>query len=362
LSQDSHDEYDLKWPRTLKRLKIDFDEKTHGIFLRKLIHQLSNLVSLKIYVANGLDTFPYGLIWEALIILSLLSLEKFQFYFTFNLPADVDRIIASFSTPFYLYKKRCFIRCDINTPATSACLYSLPFAFEHFSVHTHSFDKSITTLLNNNNNANKNMYKNVKTLTFNCICSKPHSTLRPDNINELIVNLSYLGHAWLPMLTQLRHLSLAPEDTMLSGRFICLLENAPKLYHLTIDLDLLMGLTVNWSNPTMCKLLSDKIRRLDLGPTDVRLQNYIVTKDFQNLVRIFGINCESLTLNVESHRIIETYILPYMKKLRSLNVSGIFKGLIRGFVMNSVEQWQISGKYPAYVSADWNGAQIWFDN
>ena len=333
-----------------------------GYFCAKLIHQLSDLVSLKICVANGLNTFPYGLIWKEFITSSLLSLKKFQFYFTFKLPADVDRIIASFSTPFYLYKKRRFIRCDICTLSTSACLYSLPFAFEHFSVHTHSFDKSITIPVNNNNNANENMYKNVKTLTFNYTCLIPYSTLRPNNINELIVNVSYLSNAWVPMLTQLRHLSLGPKGKMSSDHFICLLENAPKLYHLTIHLDSLIGLTVNWRNSTVCKLLSDKIRRLDLGPTNVILQNYIVTKDLQNLVRIFGINCESLTLNAESHLLIETYILPYMKKLHSLNVSGIFKGWIRSFAMDSVERWQISGKYPAYVNADCDGVQVWFDN
>jgi hypothetical protein len=354
---------DLICPRTLKRLKINFDEVIYGTFVRRSIRQLSNLICLKICVNNGINTSPDGEIWEELIRSSLLSLKRFQFYFTFKLNDNINQIMASFSTPFYLSEKRWFIRCDWSSPTTTACLYSFPFAFKHFEIHTHFFGTGITTLLDNN--ANKNMYKNVKTLKFNYIGSEPHSAFRPDNINELFLDGTHLPHTWLPILTQLRHLSLGSKVSMPSNSFVCLLENATKLYYLTIFVDTLIELTEAWSNLIVCKLLSNKIRRLHLYSAmspNFRTLNSIKPRDLQNMVRIFGTNCECLTLHAQSHHLIEDTILPYMKKLRSLHVFGAFHQFSRTFVMNSVEQWQISGKYPNYVNADWNSFHISFDN
>lgn len=352
------------WPQTLKQLKINFDEKEHGQFIRQLIRPLSNLICLKICIENWYGPSPDGQIWEELIRSSLLSLEKFQFYFIFKLPANIDAVIASFSTPFYLYEKSWFIRYDASIQTTSACLYSLPFVFECFAIQTCSFDTSITTQLTDNNQ-NKNMYKNIKTLIFNYTCSEPHSTLRPDNIDKLIINTSFLPNTWLPILTQLRHLSIACKVIMTSNDFIRLLENTTKLYHLTIEIDDLIELTDNWSNLVACNLLSNKIRRLDLDPQRnlfAKSRNYIKSKDLENIVRIFGINCEHLTIYLQSHHIIKNFILPSMKNLYSLNVSGIFDRFGRTFVMNSVEQWEISGHNSDCIIANWYGFQIWFDN
>jgi hypothetical protein len=354
----------LIWPRSLKQLKVVFDEKEHGNFVRKLIYQLSNLIYLKICVKNDFSPSPDGRIWEELIRSSLLFLEKFQFYFIFKLPADIDAVIASFSSPFYLYERSWFIRCDTSVQTTSACLYSLPFVFEYFAIQTYSFDTSVTTLLTDNNR-NKNMYTNVKTLIFNYACSKPHSTLKPDHINRFILNASFLPDTWLSILTQLRHLSIGSKVIMSSNSFIRLLENTTKLYYLTIEINNLISLINEWNNLVVCNLLSNKIRRLDLDPKRNLLsksKNFIKSKDLQNVVRIFGINCEHLTIYLESHHIIETFILPYMKNLCSLNVSGIFDRFGRTFVMNSVEQWGISGNKSNCITANWHGFQIWFDN
>ncbi len=364
------DEYTSLWPRTLKQLKISLnrngcEELIHKLIpIHKLIRPLSNLICLKIDVSYNYHASPDGEIWEELIRSSLLSLKKFQFYFFFRLSAgiNIDAVIASFSTPFYLHEKRWFIRCDINVKTSSACLYSLPFVFEHFSIETDSFDTSITTLLNDNN-SNKNMYKNIRTLIFNNPCSEPHLTLRPDHIDGLVFNTYFLPDTWLPMLTRLRHLSIGSIVTMGTNSLIDLLIHTTQLYHLTIEIDNLLALTDDWNNSVLCNLFSNKIRRLDLvSRTSLfpNSRNCIKPKNLQNIVRIFGMNCEHLTICLESHHMVETFILPYMKKLRSLNVSGVFDRVGRTFVMNSVEQWQISGDTSTSISADQDSFQIWF--
>jgi hypothetical protein len=306
---------------------------------------------------------PNGERWEELIRSSLLSLKKFQFYFVFRVSAviNIDAAIASFSIPFYLHEKRWFIRCDTNVKTVSACLYSLPFVFEHFSIETYSFDTSITTLLNDNN-SNKNMYKNIRTLIFNNPCSEPHLTLRPDHIDGLVFNTYFLPDTWLPMLTRLRHLLIGSKVTMGTDSLIHLLIHTTQLYHLTIEIDNLLALTDDWNNSVLCNLFSNKIRRLDLVSRSLfsNSRNCIKPKNLQTIVQIFGMNCEHLTICLESHRMVETFILPYMKKLRSLNVSGTFDRVSRTFVMNSVEQWQISGDTSTFISADQDSFQIWF--
>ena len=347
----------LIFPETLKQLKISFAEQQHGTLVRESIRRLSNLISLKICAGHDSSLSVNGQIWEDLIRFSLPFLEKFHFYFLFKLPADIDIIIASFSTPFYLYEKRWFIRCDSGIQTTSACLYSLPFVFEHFAVQTYSFDTSVTTLLIDQNSS-RNMYKNITTLTVNNSCVEPHPTLRPQHVDRLILNASHLPNTWLSILTKLRHLSLGFEAKMTSNNFTDLLANAPNLYHLTISIDHLVTLTNDWNDVTVCELLSKKIRSLNLDPMRNSFRksvNNIKPRELQHIARMFGVNCEHLTICLESHHIIETFILSYMKNLRSFNVSGAFDQFGRTFVMNSVEQWKLS----SYVTANWHSFQIW---
>ncbi len=350
------------WPRTLKRLKISFDEENHGNLVRKLIGQLSNLICLKICVDHDRGPSPDGSIWEELIRSSLLLLVKFQFYFIFNLSPYINTTIDSFSTPFYLRERCWFIRCDTNTRTGSACLYSLPFLFDRFAIHTYSFNNSRTTLLTDSH-SNKTTYRNIKTLTFNYACPKPHVAFRSTRIEELILNVAFVPNIWLPILTQIHHLSIGSHVRMTSSSLVHLLENSTKLYHLTIEIVNLETLTGGWNDLAVCHLLSNKIRRLDLDPkknSSSMSRTNIKPDELTYVVRIFGSNCEHLTIYLETYEILESFILPSMKKLRSLTVSGVFNRCGRTFVMNSIEQWSLSNKHSAI--AIWNGLQIWFDS
>jgi hypothetical protein len=188
------------------------------------------------------------------------------------------------------------------------------------------------------------MYRNIKTLIFNYICNESHSGFISETIDELIFNIPLLSNRWLPVLTGLRHFSLGHQVTMTASTFSRLLENISNLRSLTTDVGTLKHLTDNWSNIVVYNYVQN-IRKLNLDPKrDLHLnfKEHIKSKDLQNVVRIFGRNCEHLTLCLESHHVIETLVLPFMQKLHSLNVSGVFDRLGRIFVMNSIEQWQTS--------------------
>ena len=316
-----------------------------------MISSLTNLITLKICVEHKFPSLPNGQVWEKLIRSFLLSLKKFDFYFTFNLPLNINDIIASFSTRFYLYEKRWFIRCDYHRKTGAACLYSLPCILKSFSIRTYSFETCRTTFVLNL----KCTYKHARTLILNYNWAERHSTFRPHQINHLILNTSFLSHTWLPILTHLRHLSIGFGIQMNADSVRQLLEYTANLYHLTIQIDSLIFLTDEWKNQIICNLLSSKIQRLDLNPQNQSFSNPITSKDLQHIVRIFGVNCKHLTIYLESYQLIETFILPNMTNLRSLNVSGVFKRASRTFVMNSVEQWKRSN----HITASYHGFQIW---
>jgi hypothetical protein len=278
------------WLARLIRLKIFYNEDKYGISIRKFLSQLSELISLEICAENNYKPPQDGSIWDELINSSLPLLKIFRFCFTFILCLDINHMMTSFSTPFYLSKKRCYVCCDINYRTRIACLYSLPFAFQHFTVSTSSFNTRLTNLFNHDDryDIDMNMYKNVKTMIFNYPCKKPHSNFRPYTINELILNTPNRLNNWLSFLIGLCHLSLGHQVIMTSNDFRCLLENSFNLHYLT---------TEDWNNHVIYNMLSSKIRKLNLDPRRdaySKLQDYIKLKDLQNVIQIFATNCEHL--------------------------------------------------------------------
>ncbi len=49
-------------------------------------------------------------------------------------------MMLSFSTSFCIDEKQWFARCDITTQYGRAVIYSLPFAFDRFTLFTDSFE------------------------------------------------------------------------------------------------------------------------------------------------------------------------------------------------------------------------------
>ncbi len=79
-------------------------------------------------------------------------LKTFQFCFRFyrygNTLNHIQQAVASFSSPFYLFEKRWFIRCNYDCRYSSmGTLYSLPFAFAEMPINVTSFDTNMSTLI-----------------------------------------------------------------------------------------------------------------------------------------------------------------------------------------------------------------------
>ena len=314
---------DSLFPFTLKRLKINFSNYIDADSMKRSCKHLSQLTTLEICQKERGDVTPNGQIWEELLRSTLPLLKHFrfcfQFYYDSSPPDEIKQIVKSFSTLFYILEHNWFIRCDFNESENRRCnavLYSLPYTFDQFTIVTDCFDKSLSTLpTNDKNKLNRNMYQNVKTLIF-------RNDLLPDeNFNRIqIINLYMYNYAhlaeWTHSLTALRHLEISFQTKMWSKNFGRLLENLPHLQSLSVEKSLLKGMTKNWSNTIICNRLSTMIRSLKL-----RFQySHSITDDLHEIARIFGTNCEHLSIHCPMSTKEIVFIFQNMPQLHSLNV------------------------------------------
>ncbi|CAF3294033.1 unnamed protein product [Rotaria socialis] len=123
----------LVWPRTLKYLKIVFEDYQD------------------LYQKQPGGFFPRGETWAQIISASIPSLENFKFYFQCichdHHLNHLKEVVASFSTPFYTLEENRIVRCDVsgrfetpihdveygtyNANMRHVILYTIPFAWTH---------------------------------------------------------------------------------------------------------------------------------------------------------------------------------------------------------------------------------------
>ena len=106
--------------------------------LEHLLALTPSLTHLKV-VEKG--AYGDGKRWEQFIPLNLPHLTKFEFFFTINLPnsyspADVESIVSTFQSPFWLDQKKWIVRNEISCDLWShPCLelYSLPICVDTYT-------------------------------------------------------------------------------------------------------------------------------------------------------------------------------------------------------------------------------------
>jgi len=291
--------------------------------VRASLRHLSQLSSLSLHDSAWESPPPDGRIWEELITSSLPLLKNFEFCFKFwrdvSLASDTDQILSTFATPFYLQEKSWFVQCDAHHQQFSiAVLYSLPFAFEHFEIVTHSFDESIST-----KNLKKNLYENVNTLMVDITCETMNEALITKNIIDLSLKHTGKPAGWVFSMTGIYQLTLGHQINISPEEFIRLLKCNPHLQSLIVSYPTLKLLTNKWENKKVCELLSRKIRSLKISSSDcspVHMYDYVKVDDLLRIVQVFSRSCQHLNVTVYSRNIVAGLILRTMGHLRSLKV------------------------------------------
>lgn len=371
IEDDCIHEHYLVWPSELKQLKVFYTRLGDSEIICTSLRDLSQLTTLAMYDNAWAGPPPDGQKWEKLIVSSLPLLVNFQFYFKFwkdsGPKGDINRIISTFATPFYLEEKHWFVRCDAHCQRfSSAVLYSLPFAFERFEIITHSFQESVSTLpMNSTSNFNQNIYRKIKTLVTEVKCDQLDPGLTKRNVKHLVLKFSGTPTDWIFSMNYLRQLSLDHRINMTPKDFSRLLTNLPWLNSLIASYHTLKCLTNCWKNKLVCEQLSYKIRSLNVCSNEYGLfliQNYVRVDELVHIVRIFGRRCQHLTVTVYSRNVVAGLLLRAMKRLCSLKVI-----LTEHDNMNITKDW-LSAQDVALKDLDYsfivngNEYSFWFDN
>lgn len=342
-------------------MQVRFSQPGDNEIIHSSLKHLSQLTSLAVYDGAWENVPPDGQIWEKTITSSMPLLKKFDFCFKFwkdlNASSDINRVVSKFATPFYLEEKHWFIQCDSHHQQLSiAMLYSLPYAFKHLEVVTHSFDESILT----SKDLKKNLYENVETLTVDVKCRKMNDELMLGNIINLNLKFSGAPFDWIYSMNKLCEISLQNQIDISPKDFIRLLKNTPHLRTLTASYNILKISTNHWKNRIACDLLSRKIQTLKI-PSDSCSRDYVKVDELLHIVRVFNERCQHLNITVYSRNIVAGFILKNMPHLRSF----IVRLKEHGNDMMITKEWLIEQnilyKHLNYsIVADGNEYSFWF--
>ncbi|CAF1310185.1 unnamed protein product [Rotaria sp. Silwood1] len=150
--------------------------------------------------------------WEEIIVKHLPQLKTFQlkmkiqYWSRNNKEDDIDKLITSFGNHFWIRERQWFVRCDWNPEPTSSyiCLYTLPYAFDHFDTHTALIRSKSTSPKEND----YWLYDHVRNLHYDYSLTNNSALSRAcfSKIHYLSIELPSSGNIW-PTLSTFIHLN-----------------------------------------------------------------------------------------------------------------------------------------------------------
>ncbi|CAF1203626.1 unnamed protein product [Rotaria sordida] len=311
----SHSEYERLQiiPSAIISSKLSFRNALHSMI--HLFQNLSNLCHLTIKTQR---MYLNGYEWQKIILNYLPKIQVFQlkmdwkFSYTKNIEEQLNQLLDSFRTSFWLEEHQWFVQCDWFMLGISnfVTLYTLPYAFNDFSLANKCWSKSTAS--------NDEFYDHVKILTLINIRTNlfTDSFLTSDdfqNILHLKLSLPLNNHFWsaIRFFDQLTSLDI----TLIQGAdylpLQILLDRSPRLYSLCFG---------NFYNiEIVSQLTSRSIHRLDFIKKNTYKKNFNSKQCDVLINSALGRQCEVLLINVEN-RINILQLVKNMSNLRSLIV------------------------------------------
>jgi hypothetical protein len=279
--------------------------------------------------------------WENIIINHLPKLKTFQlkmntqYWSNYNKKDEVDKLLMSFSSHFWIRERRWFVRCDWNPNPNSGylCLYTLPYAFDDFNTHGASIRSKSTSPDEND----YWLYDHVRNLDCHYLLSNNSALTRArfSNISHLSIDLPFDESipSALSTFNHLKSLSvfIRNDDVKVYHQLQALLDQAPVLYSLRLSCGKLLALELE-----LLKIRSTSVRCLDFdGYNDHKDWLWFNYQQCTALCNSpLGTRCEVLRIRVENVMdVIElVYSMPY---LRVLNVHVLNESNIPDFQTSS---------------------------
>lgn len=283
-------------------------------------------------ISTSAPIYMDGRKWEDIHTNHLPRLQTFQlkmdiqYWSRYNKEEEVDRLLMSFSSHFWIRERRWFVRCNWNpnTDSSYLCLYTLPYAFDDFNMHGVSI-RSKSTAPNENDYW---FYDQVRSLDLHYLLSTNPvlNHARFSNLSHLLIDLPFDESIPSALLTfnHLKSLTVftLKNDTKAYNQLQTLLDRAPILYSLKLSCG---------------EQLTPELELFENRSASVRcldLDGYTKHEDWQwfnnqQCVALchspLGVQCEVLRIKVENAiDILElVYSMPY---LRALSVQALDEG------------------------------------
>jgi hypothetical protein len=183
--------------------------------------------------------------WKQIIIKHLPKLKVFRFKMTYHPDGlnckeeELDRLLSSYRTPFWLVDHQWFVRCRWNLKLGNIHLYTLPYAFDFFDIDDYCFDiltKSTCPFENDYCSYNSETALSFRSSLNDSILS--HNRFR--NVQQLDLTFpldsrflsNILRFDQLTSLFALCHSKSNPDSDL--SQLQALIDRAPHVYSLTI--------------------------------------------------------------------------------------------------------------------------------
>lgn len=312
------------WPRQLKHLKIIFKSDEESILVLQSVRHLSQLIILELY-QKELGRLPMdGQVWENLIHSSFPLLKRLKFYFPFNYSYisinEIETIMSSYSSSFYISEKKWSVRCDVFANYGQGAIYTLPFAFDQFILFNDLYEPKILTL--SNHNSQTNLYENVKTFLVESLpyWNIDYELSNRKSILSLIRNDYFHSIERFHFLSNTRLYRQRRHVDVLSNNLFSLIKKMPRLYSLNIRMNDLRIVTNEFTDRIICDHLTEKIRSLKLHQNEERRRYDFSEHELNQIIRIFGTECQYLSISIPSSINTIVTLLQNMQELYSLHL------------------------------------------
>ncbi|CAF0839501.1 unnamed protein product [Adineta steineri] len=298
----------------------------HKSSLNTMISLFHHMINLRYLTLETDYIYLDGSEWKKLIIENLPNIKTFRLRMFFELSSvrnrekEIDTLLNSFRTPFWIRKHRWFVQCDwtLSKSQKHAVLYTLPYSFNHFLYD--NLCRSKSTCINNQYQSSYDRVSNLQYLEYesNSIINKlnSHCSIQCPNIQHLELRLPYNDKffwSFVPTLNQLYSLDIMLNNNFAYYQLQALLDQAPCLYSLTFRC--LKNISM-----ALFRLRSKSIRRLDFISTSTLQCGHFKKFECDALAEsLIGRYCNVLLIKVQNRMNIP-HLIKTMLHLRSMVV------------------------------------------
>ncbi|CAF4886877.1 unnamed protein product [Rotaria sp. Silwood1] len=316
-SVSEHLEYSIP---SMISLEISFEIFLDSI--KNILEKMPNLYYLTIEISN---MYLDGNEWEHIIINYLPKIKIFRLKISieFSLHIDkeeqIDQILNTFRSTFWLKKHQWFVRCDWNPydPTKLITLYTLPYAFNTMYYSNEYCSKS--TCLNEDEYRSYDHVRSVYQNKINNINSF-------DSQNFFNTRFSYIRHLSINIPFDRNFFHCFQSLNILISLEVFISTNSDyyqlqELLNQTLNLYSLKLISDQTLNHALFRLISKSIYRLDLTKSSLNGSDYFNDEDCNKLIDSpLGLQCEVLFIRINNR----INVLHFIKKMSNLRLL-IFK-------------------------------------